>query len=30
VITSPAFQQALKDNRVTLVGWKTIQAKTKP
>jgi predicted glycoside hydrolase/deacetylase ChbG (UPF0249 family) len=30
VITSPAFQQALKDNRVTLVGWKAIQAIAKP
>jgi len=25
VITSPAFQKALKDNRVTLIGWKEIK-----
>jgi chitin disaccharide deacetylase len=30
VITSPAFRQSLKDNRVTLVGWKAIQATAKP
>jgi hypothetical protein len=27
VITSPEFQKALKDNHVTLVGWKQIRGR---
>jgi predicted glycoside hydrolase/deacetylase ChbG (UPF0249 family) len=29
VITGPEFQKALQDNHITLIGWKTIQAKMK-